>query len=303
MTQAIALSSIRTDGGTQSRVTLSEDTVAEYADAMTEGATLPPVVVYHDGADYWLADGFHRYFANQKIGAVTIEADVRQGARRDAVLHACSANGSHGLRRTTDDKRKAVLLLLNDEEWGQWSDREIARRCAVSHPMVAAARGSLEKSSSGDTTKRKVITKHGTTTEMDTGRIGKGQRKQPEPVAPQPEADQDLTEDEQLAEDAHGGVTLVEELEAAHKENETLRDLLAVAEAADQTKEALRWRRAYDNACMGQAEAMARAKEAADREAQTMRWLRRVGKAVGEDNPARIPATVEMFVGAVQVSS
>lgn len=65
----IALTSIRTDGGTQPRARLNEDQVAEYVEAMESGATFPPLVVFHDGAAYWLADGFHRYHAATARGA------------------------------------------------------------------------------------------------------------------------------------------------------------------------------------------------------------------------------------------
>jgi hypothetical protein len=36
---------------------------------------------------------------------------------RDAILFSVSANGTHGQRRTNEDKRRAVLCLLNDPEW------------------------------------------------------------------------------------------------------------------------------------------------------------------------------------------
>ena len=38
---------------------------------------------------------------------------------------------------------KAVLTLLNDEEWSGWSDREIARQCAVHHDTVGKYRKEL----------------------------------------------------------------------------------------------------------------------------------------------------------------
>jgi hypothetical protein len=34
----------------------------------------------------------------------------------------------------------AVLTLLNDEEWGKWSDNQIAQKCGVSHPFVGSIR-------------------------------------------------------------------------------------------------------------------------------------------------------------------
>ena len=54
------LDAIRLDGETQARVALDSTQVAEYAEAMRDGDKFPPIVVFHDGSDYWLADGFHR---------------------------------------------------------------------------------------------------------------------------------------------------------------------------------------------------------------------------------------------------
>lgn len=64
------------------------------------------------------------------------------------MLFSVGANAMHGLRRTNEDKRKAVETLLADEEWSKWSDREIARKFGVGHPFVAAVRSSLESDSS-----------------------------------------------------------------------------------------------------------------------------------------------------------
>lgn len=136
----IEISKIRIDGGTQSRAGIDENTVAEYAESMKLGAQFPAVIVYFDGADYWLADGFHRTAAAKKAEVVEIAAEVRQGTRRDAVLHSVSANASHGLRRKNEDKRRAIETLLRDDEWRGWSDREIARRVSVDHKTVAAVR-------------------------------------------------------------------------------------------------------------------------------------------------------------------
>lgn len=43
-----------------------------------------------------------------------IKADVREGTRRDGILHAVGANATHGNRRTNEDKRRAIVILLND---------------------------------------------------------------------------------------------------------------------------------------------------------------------------------------------
>ena len=77
------------------------------------------------------------------VNSLDLEAEIRRGTQRDAVLYSVGANSDHGLRRTNEDKRRAVLRLLEDEEWGQWSDRAIAEKCAVGHDMVATLRGQL----------------------------------------------------------------------------------------------------------------------------------------------------------------
>lgn len=136
----IPLNSVRINGGTQSRVELNQATIGEYAEAIRLSTELPPVVVFFDGVHFWLADGFHRFHAHREAGALEITADIRTGTQRDAVLYSVGANAAHGLRRSNDDKRKAVITLLNDPEWSSWSDREIARVCGVSHTFVANLR-------------------------------------------------------------------------------------------------------------------------------------------------------------------
>jgi len=174
----LKLDQIKLDGGTQPRELIDEEIVAEYASAMMDGDEFPPITVFNDGANYWLADGFHRYHASKKCGYIDIYASSTSGTRRDAVLFSVSANAKHGLRRTNADKRKAVETLLNDEEWSKWSDSEIGRRCFVSHKTVAKYRPSLGKLPS-EKVERTYTTKHGTTATMKVENIGK---KEPEPI-------------------------------------------------------------------------------------------------------------------------
>jgi transcriptional regulator with XRE-family HTH domain len=139
----INLEDIRIDGGTQPRVEIDENLVAEYAEDMQDGDQFPPITLFNDGVKYWLADGFHRYFATKKVGYLEINAEVESGTKRDAILYSVGVNGNHGKRRSNEDKRKAVLTLINDNEWSQWSSREIARKCNVSIGMVSKYRNNL----------------------------------------------------------------------------------------------------------------------------------------------------------------
>ncbi len=170
----IAINNLRLDGGTQPRAEVDPFVVDDYAEALHAGIEFPAITAFYDGSLYWLADGFHRVSAAKKAGNTEIEADVKQGTQRDAILFSVGANAAHGLRRTNADKRRAVQRLLTDEEWTKWSDREIARRCSVHHEMVGKLRKEFSLAVSASET-RTYTTKHGTTATMQTSNIGKKQ--------------------------------------------------------------------------------------------------------------------------------
>ncbi len=161
----LPIAAIIADPECQLRAACSSVTVQEYSEALAAGATFPPVIVFSDGDSYWLSDGFHRFEAHQSAGLAEINAEIRDGGLRDAKLFAAGANADHGLRRTQADKRSAILVLLTDPEWRDWSDKEIARRTATSDKTVAKVRREL----SGDgvnaeirVEERTFTTKYGT---------------------------------------------------------------------------------------------------------------------------------------------
>jgi hypothetical protein len=202
---------IHTDGGTQPRAASDQHTVTEYAEAMQEGAQFPPVVVFNDGKDFWLADGFHRVLAARVADILEIDVDLRPGTKREAILYAVGANAEHGMRRTNEDKRRAVFHLLGDAEWAKWSDNEIARRCAVSQPFVSELRQRLTSnviSEDSPPTERTYTTKHGTEATMDTERIG---RSEPRKEAPRQSASERFNESaEAVGPDAVAADTIAE---------------------------------------------------------------------------------------------
>ncbi|MFD2814968.1 hypothetical protein ACFSYD_12020 [Paracoccus aerius] len=140
--------------------------------------------MFYDGASYWLADGFHRYKAFAQINAHDVPADVRQGTQRAAILFSVGANASHGLRRTNDDKRRAVMVLLNDPEWSKWSDREIARQAGVSNRYVSNLRAGTV-TVNVHTEPRTYTDRHGNQATMNTANIGGGGKVASPPVAEQ----------------------------------------------------------------------------------------------------------------------
>ena len=165
-------SQIHIDAGLQTRDKMSQETITEYAEAMANGDQFPPLTVFHNGDTHALVKGFHRLRAH--IMAFGEDKPIRcktvYGNRRDALKEALGDNADHGLRLTREDKRKKVKIALADAEWGQWSDREIAKLCKVSHPLVAEVRREVTGNSSSDQP-RTYTTKHGTQATMHTERI------------------------------------------------------------------------------------------------------------------------------------
>jgi uncharacterized ParB-like nuclease family protein len=126
--------------GMQVRAHLCEETVQEYVEAMAAGAKFPPVIVFHDGTNYWLADGFHRLEAWKRNGVENVKAEVKEGTRIDALKFAFSANNSHGLRMSNEDKRKVVLIVYENRValgLGEVpSANSVAEMCGVHHSFA-----------------------------------------------------------------------------------------------------------------------------------------------------------------------
>lgn len=171
----LKLEQIRTNGGTQCRDGMNEEVIEDYMLDMACGDPFPPATVFYDGTNYWLADGFHRMEARRRMGFRHIEADIRQGTQREAVLFsATEANLQHGLPLNNHDKRRRVEVLLNDPEWRGWSDREIARRCGCSPYLVRTRRAAIcDFQADSDTI---TVQRGGSTYQMRKKRTGKGRQ-------------------------------------------------------------------------------------------------------------------------------
>lgn len=212
----VLLNKIRIDGETQARIEINYDVVTGYAEKMREGVVFPPVVAYFDGANYWLADGFHRYHGHKANASKDIEVDVKEGTQRDAQLYSFGANDDHGLQRTVHDKRRAVLRMLDDFEWSDLSDREIARICKVSHPFVAKVREGLKEVATPKPVEDKP----------------KAEKKVEKPVKEEPVAEEEFEEDDELH-------NMAVEHQALAEENQKLMNKLAVKnmEATEEEKQ------------------------------------------------------------------
>ena len=103
----LALTAIVNDGGTQMRAGMNADKVKEYEELLLDADGWPfdaPVVVYYDGAKYWLADGFHRLNAAHRSGKFRkYQRKSRrvQGATRCYMPVAPTANMAYRARTMT----------------------------------------------------------------------------------------------------------------------------------------------------------------------------------------------------------
>ena len=213
----IEISAIRIDGGTQARLKLDQDVVKEYAECMKDGDKFPPVIVFYDGSEYWLANGFHRYFATKSNGELEIECEVKQGTLDDAVLYAFSADGRQGLSRSAEDNRNIIIRMIQHPVWGKWSNAEIAKHVGVSKMTVGRVKASLEKDKPAPT-KKKYKDKHGNESTIETKNIGKTKEKKvkKEETATEP--------DDQIVRE------LTDALTAVSQENTLLKDKIAIGQ-------------------------------------------------------------------------
>ena len=115
---------------------LDEETVADYASALSLGEELPDVIVAFDRETgiYYMVDGFHRFEAHKRNGAAMITASVTEMSKQDARWLALGANAKNGRRLSVEDKRAAVSLAL--KEFPHASIRSIARHLGCSHTTV-----------------------------------------------------------------------------------------------------------------------------------------------------------------------
>lgn len=203
----LKLDQIIIDQGTQIRVAIDQKTVTEYAEAIMHKEVLPPLTVFSDGIKYYLADGFHRYFAYKNTVTPEVEVDVHKGTLRNAIEYALGANSKHGLKRTNEDKKNAVIIALNDIEWGMLGLRDIAKLCGVSHTYVSTIKEKIDAENTAKKEKPKAEKP------VDTP-----EKREPKPTKEAPEIDDE--NDELTAMLAHQ-----KDLE---EENAKLQDRLAV---------------------------------------------------------------------------
>ena len=136
-TQTLSIDLLRIDANTQSRLAINQEVVEEYAELIAEAGTewpFPPLDVFHDGTDYYVADGFHRKLGGVQAKRGSIPCNIHEGTAKDARIFGMTANDRHGLRMTRADKRSCVEWLLDNPP--KRTQAEIAELAGVSKRTV-----------------------------------------------------------------------------------------------------------------------------------------------------------------------
>lgn len=169
----LAIDQIRRDPRTQPRNHIDHEVAERYRDAMAEGDQFPPVTVFFDETDYWLADGWHRVQAAMLLDWTEIEVEVHEGGLREAEWFSFSVNATHGYPRGKDDVGHILSRIFKDPEWSAKPLREIQRHTAVPWTTV---RRHHDRFASGPVAQIKPaereVTRGGMTFRMNTTNIG-----------------------------------------------------------------------------------------------------------------------------------
>jgi len=222
MIKTLNLAVLRLDGDTQARLALSQEKVQEYAALMEDGEEFRPIDAFFDGSDYWLADGFHRYFATKANKKTAIAVTVHNGTLEDAQLFAFAANKGHGLHMSATDIRHCIVRMLEHPVWGGWTNAAIAKHVGTSKMTVGRVKAAMSEPE--EPTEKKYVNKHGQESTIDTTKLRTNKAK-PLPT-PEPEVDSKAAE-------------LADTINDLADENRKLKDAIAIGawDATDIEKE------------------------------------------------------------------
>lgn len=139
--EKLSLSSLTIDERLQLRERTDDSYVLELKEWLEEHPEkeLPRIVVYRDAnKKLLLTKGFHRYSAYKKAGREKIPAFLYSGGFEEALVHALRSNAQHGMKRTREDKRKALGVAF--QKWPDIPAIEAAKICEVGRRLAEEVR-------------------------------------------------------------------------------------------------------------------------------------------------------------------
>ena len=179
---------------------------------MEDGEEFRPVDAFFDGSEYWLADGFHRYFATKANNKTSIAVTIHNGTLEEAQLFAFSANKGHGLHMAAADIRHCIVRMLEHPVWGGWTNAAIAKHVGTSKMTVGRVKAAMSEPE--QSTEKKYINQYGKEKTINTKNLGR-KAKPATAQPPEPEKDQQIAE-------------LADTVNVLATENQKLKDSIAV---------------------------------------------------------------------------
>lgn len=176
----IALDDITADPEVQPRASMSREHINKLADKMTKqagrsvydkwGVEFDPLVVFFESPEtYWLASGFHRYYAAKQNGYKDFQCHIIHGGKRAATEYGFSTNHEDSLGRTPEDFRKIIRTILEDDQWRLMANGVIADMLKVNQSTVSRHRKRLEEE--GVIPKREyIVARDGEVLDADHGK-------------------------------------------------------------------------------------------------------------------------------------
>jgi ParB-like chromosome segregation protein Spo0J len=120
-----------------------EPVISRYAEIMQE-QDMPPIVVFHDGKKWWLADGLYRLKATKQNGTDKVLCEVLKGTKKDAVWYASGANREHGQPLKPSERRRALTNVLKAGFGVDKTDSQLSTQIGLSRKVVSSVRNTLE---------------------------------------------------------------------------------------------------------------------------------------------------------------
>jgi hypothetical protein len=166
MAEPVSLEDIIVDQDVQAREKRDGERVALFAALYADKSevSLPPITLVKTAEGLVLADGFTRVEAARQAGLDSVEAEIRTGTKRDAIVTNIEANAGHGSPLTLHERRRAAERMVSDPAWSKETDRAIARRCGVDNKTVAKLRREKAPATLG---KARTVRRAGKTYQMN----------------------------------------------------------------------------------------------------------------------------------------
>ena len=250
-------------------------------------------IMLHEGM---ILDGGNRYRACEAAGVTPHFAQFEGG---NLVSFVLSAN----LHRRHMTAPQQAAIVASAQNWAQAQQHGRPKKTALGSSFLDTTEKRAAQSGASMATQRRADAVAKADPAL-AAKVAHGEISLPravEQVAPQLSSRKALPPAEPVAEpanDADTGQSLDELIAEIQRENEQLHSQLKAMEADDTKAELRKALLQRDHAIRQQSEAMDKAHKSQEREKWAKRQLMRCGKAVGEEDPDRIAASVESFVRA-----